>query len=135
MPWQLYPRKIIAIPNVYLIQCGRFGKEKNLAAAWIFCTSLSWLCRLSLSVQHTQHKHPFPGARFEPVTPVSDRPQTLALDRPATGIRTPYHTAHSLMAIRTELLRLHLLQYHALPSPSVNSSLHGHTPCRLFHYG
>ena len=27
-----------------------------------------------------------PPAEFEPATPVSDRPQTLALDRSATGI-------------------------------------------------
>ena len=52
-------------------------------------TSLFWLfCILPfvLAVQHSQHKHPCPPARFEPATPASDGLPTLAVDCSATGI-------------------------------------------------
>jgi hypothetical protein len=41
-----------------------------------------------LTVQHTHLKYPCPPAGFKPATIASDRLQTLALDRSATGIRT-----------------------------------------------
>ena len=40
---------------------------------------------MSLIPQHTSQTS-MPPARFEPATPASDRPQTLVLDRSATGI-------------------------------------------------
>ena len=84
----------------------RAGAE-NLAPTTVFSPPLSvlHLCYFFvltvpfvLSVQHRKHKHPCPQAGLEPATPASDWPQTLALDRSATGIgtiRSPDFEAHS----------------------------------------
>jgi hypothetical protein len=50
-----------------------------------------------------KHKHSAP-VRFEPTIPVSERPQTHALDRAATGlgrIRTPDRPIRSVVALST----------------------------------
>jgi len=39
-----------------------------------------------LYLKHTTDKHPCPSAGFKPAFPASERPQTHALDRAATGI-------------------------------------------------
>ena len=55
----------------------------------LLCPDYPGLCLLSLlyNTHHTAQTS-MPPAGFEPETPASDRPQTLALDRSATGIRT-----------------------------------------------
>ena len=56
------------------------------------CTFISSVL-MSLILLRTQHKHACAPAGFEPAIPAGDWPQTLALDRSATGIgiRSPDH--------------------------------------------
>jgi hypothetical protein len=67
--------------------------------------------RTTVLIQQTQHKHSCPPVGFEPTIPVSERPQTHALDRTTTGIgfRSPDRPARSVIAIPTTLLLLLLL--------------------------
>ena len=50
---------------------------------------------------HNTHKRQtsMPAAGFEPIIPTSDRPQTKALDRAATGIGCPYIIVSNFMVL------------------------------------
>ena len=77
-----------------------------LSLCFIRTSSFVWIVlALPFVLYCTTHtaQTSMPPAGFEPATPASDRPQTLAFDRSATGIGMDYST-RSLVAMLTTLL-------------------------------
>ena len=87
-------------------------KHRPQRIFFVLCTSSVLLLRPDCLVSaicpycttHTTQT-PMPPAGFEPATPASDRPQTLALDRSATGISSPEVTTQSELHRPISLVR------------------------------
>jgi hypothetical protein len=93
---------------------GGFGEHKNLVTLPEFFLSLCTISVLLVPIvlaiafcpyctTHTTQTS-MPPEGFEPAIPTSDRPQTLALDRSATGfgrIRTPHLPRRTRVAVTT----------------------------------
>ena len=119
-PGRLFPGKI---PGTHFIRgwVGLGTGRENLAPTGgfffpliHFCTSKSFV----LHATYVPYYRPYttnttqtsiPPVGFEPASPVSERPQTHALDRTATGIGIPGPSKPQRVAIPTELCRPSLL--------------------------